>query len=139
MFELIVVAVDGSEHSDRALGVTLEMAECFGSEIWLVHAYRHVSDLYGYNEYEQLIAKRKGAGQAILNDARQLLGETTVEVSEELLEEPAAEAILSVAKTRNAGLIVMGTRGRSTLTGLLFGSTSSKVARYADCPVMLIR
>jgi nucleotide-binding universal stress UspA family protein len=139
MFELIVVAVDGSDHSNRALGVALEMAECFGSEIWLVHAYRHVSDLYGYNEYEQLIAKRKGAGQAILNDARQLLGETTVEVSEELLEEPAAEAILSVANARQAGLIVMGTRGRSTLTGLLFGTTSSKVAQYADCPVMLIR
>ena len=139
MFALIVVAVDGSEHSNRALGVARQMAECFGSEIWLVHAYQHVSDLHGYNEYEKLVAKRKGAGQAILNDARQVIGETSVEVSEELLEEPAAEAILSVAKTRQADLIVMGTRGRSTLAGLLFGSTSSKVAQYADCPVMLIR
>jgi nucleotide-binding universal stress UspA family protein len=139
MFKRMVVALDGSDHSKRALTVALQIGECFGSIIYLVHAYRHVSDLIGYNEYEKLVAKREGVGQAVLDESRQLLGETSLEVYDELLEEPAAEAILSVAKARNADLIVMGTRGRSTLTGTLFGSTSNKVAQYADCPVMLTR
>ncbi len=139
MFKRIIIAVDGSEHSDRALQYAKEMAECFGSSLWLVHAYRHVSDLHGYNEYEQLIAKREGAGQAILDDAHQKLNNTTLEVQEELLEEPAADAILSVAETQQVDLIVMGTRGRGSLQGLVFGSVSNKVAHYAPCPVMLVR
>ena len=139
MFKRIIVALDGSDNSKRALTVALRIGECFGSTIYLVHAYRRVSDLHGYNEYEGLVAKREGAGQAVLDESRHLLGETTLEVYDELLEEPAAEAIISVAKARKADLIVMGTRGRSTLTGMLFGSTSNKVAQHAACPVMLTR
>ena len=138
MFKRIIVAVDGSEHSDRALKYTQGLAECFGAAVWLVHAFPHTSDLLGYDEYEQLVSRREGAGQEILDEARQKLGETNFEVHEELLEGPAAEAILSVAKTRQADLIVMGTRGLSSLGGLLFGSVSNKVSHYASCPVMLI-
>ena len=139
MFKRIIVAVDGSEHSDRALDYARELAESFGSSVWLVHAFPHTSDLHGYNEYEQLIAKRKGMGQAILDDARKKLGNGAMDVHEELLEEPAAEAILAVAEARHASLIIMGTRGLGSLQGLLFGSVSHKVAHFALCPVMLIR
>lgn len=139
MFKHIIVAIDGSEHSDRALNYARMLAECFGSVLRLVHAFPQTSDLLGYDEYEKLVSRRELAGQAVLDEARQKLGPINLDVHDELLEGPPAEAILAVAETRQADLIVMGTRGLSTIPGLLLGSVSHKVIRHAHCPVMLTR
>ncbi len=139
MFHRIVVAIDGSAHSYRALEYARSLAKCMGASLWLVHAFPSTSDLLGMEEHARLVARRMSAGQAILDDARARLGETDLEVHEELLEGPAAEAILRVAQVRNADLIVMGTRGLGALGGLLLGSVSNKVIQKAPCPVMLVR
>jgi len=139
MLKRIVVPVDGSEHGRRALAYARAIGEKFGSTIWIVHAFPQTTDLLGYDEYEKLIARRQSEGQKILDEARQLLNLPAQDVRIELLEEPAAEAILNVAQTRQADLIVMGTRGLGTLQGLLMGSVSHKVLNHAGCPVMLIR
>lgn len=139
MFKNIIVAVDGSEHSHRALEYAKGLVQCYGATLWLVHVFPQTSDLLGYDEYEKLIARRQAAGQTILDEARRQLGEITLDVHEELLEGPEAEAIINVAETRQVDLIIMGTRGLSTLTGLLLGSVSHKVIRHAHCPVMVVR
>jgi len=138
MFQQIVVAVDGSPHSHRALEVAKELADRFEATLFLVHAYHHTSDLLGYEEFEKLVARRELAGQAILDDARRRLGAVRVAVQEELLEGPPAEAILAVARTRHAELIVMGTRGLGELKGLVLGSVSHKVMHAAQCPVLVV-
>lgn len=138
MFKKIIVAIDGSDHSHRAIDYAKGLAEQFGSGLWLVHVFPHTSDLLGYDEYEKLIGRRENKGQTILDKARQELGDTKIDVHEELLEGPEAEAILSVADARQADLIVMGTRGRSSLQGLLLGSVSQKVIHLAKCPVLVV-
>lgn len=138
MFKQIIVPVDGSEHSQRALTYATAIADKFGATLWLVHAFPQTNDLLGYNEYEKLIARRESAGQKILDQARKQVGDG-LDVREELLEEPAAEAIIRVAHTREADLIIMGTRGLGSLQGLLMGSVSHKLLNHAPCPVMLIR
>ena len=107
--------------------------------MWLVHAFPHTSDLRGHESFDRLISERTRAGQVVLDEARETLGDTTLEVHEELLEGPAAEGLLKVAEARNADLIVMGTRGLGTLRGLLLGSVSSRVVQHAHCPVMVTR
>jgi nucleotide-binding universal stress UspA family protein len=139
MYERIIIAVDGSRHSDRALDHGLALARCFGSTLYLVHAFPHTSDLLGYEAYDQLVARRELAGQAILDRARQRLGTPGVKIQEELLEGPPAEAILSVAEARRADLIIMGTRGLGELKGLLVGSVGHKVMQSAACPVLAVR
>ena len=139
MFKQVVVAIDGSEHSFRALEYAKHVAEYEGASLWLVHAFPHTSDLRGHDSYDRLISERTKTGQVVLDEAREKLGDTTLEVHEELLEGPAAEGILKVAEARNADLIVMGTRGLGTLRGLLLGSVSSRVVHHAHCPVMLTR
>ncbi|MFH1635561.1 MAG: universal stress protein [Chloroflexota bacterium] len=67
------------------------------------------------------------------------MGDIPGELKTEVLEGPPAEAILNVADTRGNDLIVMGTRGRGRLSGLLLGSQSQKVVAHAHCPVLLIR
>lgn len=139
MFHKIIVAIDGSEHSHRALEVGKDLANRYEATVWLVHVFPHTSDLLGYDEYEKLVARREEAGQAVLDEAHNLLSTVNFPVYEELLEGPPAEAIINVAEVRGVDLIIMGTRGLSSLQGLLLGSVSHRVMHHAHCPVMLIR
>jgi nucleotide-binding universal stress UspA family protein len=139
MYASIIVALDGSEQSALALEHARAVAERFRSKLILVHAFPHTSDLRDSMEYNNLVALRIKKGEEIIETARKQLGRTSIEVNEELLEGPASEAILSVAATRNADLIVMGSRGMGSLKGMVFGSVSTKVSHYAPCPVMVVR
>ena len=95
MFRKILLAVDGSDHSMIAADYAAGMAKTFGATVFLVHAYPHTSDLLGYEDFERLVARRKSAGQAILNKVRKRLEPKDVTILEDLLEGPEAEAILS--------------------------------------------
>jgi len=138
MFKQILVGIDGSEHSYRALDYARNLAEHYGAAVCLLSAYRRTSDLLGYEDYEKLLSRRKAAGQLILDEARKRLGQATFTVEEELLEGPPADAILKAARIRKVDLIVVGSRGRGTLEGMVLGSVSSKVTQLAACPVMVI-
>ena len=139
MFSHILIAVDGSAHSDKALIYARGMAEGFGARLMLVHVYPQTSDLLGYRDFERLVSRRQAAGQEVIDTAREQLGDTGLHLHESLLEGPEAEAILTAAETHGVDLIVMGTRGRGSIEGLLFGSVSRKVTHLAPCPVLLIR
>ena len=138
MFKNILLAVDGSEHSCLALSYAKNMAETYRATLWLVHVFAHTSDLLGYDDFEKLYARRKCAGQIILDEAKEMLGEPRVDVREELLEGPEADAILNFAKNNQSDIIVMGTRGMGALKGLLLGSVSRKVIHFSACPVMVV-
>ena len=139
MIKLIILALDGSGHSLKALDYARELTEKHGSKLILLHAYRATSDLIGTEGFNQLVAKRKKAGEEIIQDARSRLEQASFELEEELLEGPAADAIVSVAETRNADLVVMGTRGMGSFKGLLFGSISTKVTHHAPCSVLVVQ
>ena len=139
MFKNVLIAVDGSPHSDKALDYGRGLAEAFGARLMLVHAYPQTSDLLGYNDFERLVSRRQAAGQEIIAAARKRLGAIEISVQENLLEGPEAEAILKAADTHGTDLIVIGTRGLGSIEGLLFGSVSRKVSHLAPCPVLLIR
>jgi nucleotide-binding universal stress UspA family protein len=134
----IILAFDGSEYSNRALQYAKTLAERFEATLWLVHIFPHTSDLLGYEDYEKFYSKRKAGGQILLDDARQQLGNTGLNLREELIEGPEAESILNIAQNCQADLIVMGTRGHGTLKGLLVGSVSRKVIHHSTCPVMVV-
>lgn len=139
MFKSIVLGLDGSQHSLHALESARILAEHFGAKLILVHAYPRTSDLRRFEGYDRLVSQRKNAGQAILDDARKRLDSFSCEIEEDLLEGPAAEAILSVAETRPPDLIVLGTRGMGSVKGLVMGSVSHKVTHHAPCTVMVVR
>jgi len=138
MFNTILLAVDGSEYSHRAIEYAKSLTELYKANLWLVHVFSNTSDLLGYEDFEKLYAKRKSAGQAVLDSAKKILGRPTFKVHEELLEGSEADAILSVAEKHQADLIVMGTRGFGAVKGLLVGSVSRKVIHLSNCPVMVV-
>ena len=138
MLKNIVLAFDGSEYSNRALQYAKTFAERFEATLWIVHIFTHTSDLLGYEDFEKYYSKRKARGQAFLDEALQKLADTSVDVRGKLQEGPEADSILKIAKSCQADLIVMGTRGFGTLKGLLVGSVSRKVIHHSSCPVVVV-
>ena len=138
MFKNILLAIDGSEYSHRALEYAGSLAENYRAALWLVHVFSHTSDLLGYQDFEKLYAKRKSAGLAVLDEALEKLGDPSFKVHSELVEGSDAEAILTLAEKHEADLILMGTRGFGAVKGLLVGSVSRKVIHLSKCPVMVV-
>jgi len=138
MFNCIVFATDGSVHSQRALDYARDLTRLHDATLYLVHVYHKVSDLLGTQEYDAILEHRISAGKKIIEKAGKEFEKAGITYHVELLESPMAEAIINVAETRGADLIIIGARGLSSLEGLLLGSVSQKVIHHASCPVLVI-
>lgn len=140
MFEKILLAVDGSEHSKNAAKIVGEMAKTYGvKKVFVVVAYEPIPTYLGEPNLQIVIDARLAEANQILEDGLFALGDLPCPVVTEILEGPSAEAIIDVAAIREVDLIVLGSRGRGQLTGLLLGSTSQKVVGHAHCPVLVTR
>lgn len=138
MFETIVLATDGSDHAERALGYARDLALRDGAEVIVVHAFEPIPGYLGVETKSEVAARHVSAGREIADQAREQLMDAGVDVEAEVLQGPPAEAILRVAEGRGADLIVMGTRGRGSLTSLLLGSVSHHVLAHSKVPVMVV-
>jgi nucleotide-binding universal stress UspA family protein len=137
MFRKILVAVDGSRYSSRALEFADDLARRYKTQLLVLHAFPHVSDLLGTPQYERVLEARSTIGEQLLASARaQLSAREAVET--QLIEGPPAPAILRVATEESCDLIVIGSRGHGQLAGILLGSVSSVVAQRATCPVLIV-
>ena len=140
MFKNILLAVDGSEHALHAAKNAADLARSMNSEfLRIVIAYEPVPPYLGEPNMQAAISARMKEAETTLQKALDAVGEIPGEIHTEILEGPAAEAILDVANTRKNDLIVMGSRGLGRLTGALLGSQSQKVVRHATCPVLIVR
>lgn len=140
MFENIVLAVDGSEHALRAARQAGELARAMHSEhLWIVVVYDPIPIYLGEPNLQKAVAAGMEQAESILQMAIDAIGQIPGKISKEILEGSPAEEIITVANTRNADLIVMGSRGLGKLAGLVLGSQSQKVVSLAQCPVLIVR
>jgi len=140
MFERILLAVDGSEHAERAAKVAAEMGKCVkAAELRVVVVYDPIPSYLGEPNLQLAIDSRLDQAQEILQKAMDTIDKSQLDVHAELIEGDSAEAIIEVARTRNSDVIVMGSRGLGRLAGLVLGSTSQKVVSHAPCPVLIVR
>ncbi len=151
-FSTILVPVDGSENAKRALRHAVDMARAAALDIVLLYAYPDPMPTLlvglGYPELQDLNMRMSGselarlaeeAGAEVFGAMRASLPEPIPPMREIVIRRDPAEAILAYVHDHPETLIVMGTRGHSTIAGLLLGSVSSKVAHHAPCPVTLVR
>jgi nucleotide-binding universal stress UspA family protein len=133
----IVVGVDGSETSERALQWAVEEARLRHATITVVNAWS-VTFGGGYPFAASAIdpAIFEEAGRQILDAAVRSVDATGVELETVLECGGAAESLIAAAK--GADLVVVGSRGLGGFTGLLLGSVSHQVAHHAPCPVVII-
>jgi len=137
MFEKILVAVDGSDHANKATPVVIDIARTRKAEVVVMHAIEHEhprgpvaraeSPEDAKRVTETVVRELKKAGIPVR-------GEVVTTTPGKV-----AHAIVDTARDENAGLIVMGSRGLSDIEGLLLGSVTHKVLQHADRPVLVIR
>ncbi|MGD0083895.1 MAG: universal stress protein [Acidimicrobiales bacterium] len=140
MFDKLIVAVDSSPPSDRAVATARDLAGLSGGSVQLIHVVEHVAvpggrfaggfEVEDPNDAEQLLEKElatlKEAGVTVTaNVVRARVGNT-------------AQLIVDAASSDAADVIIMGCRGRSELTALVLGSTAFKVLHLADRPVLIV-
>ena len=140
MFDNLLLAVDGSDHSMRAAQYAGDLARALGSSIVrIVVAFEQIPDYLGEPNRQQAIDARLQQANGILQRAQDAVGSIPGEIHTELIEGSPAEAVIEIARTRRSSVIVMGSRGLSNMAGLVLGSTSQKVVSHAPCPVLIVR
>lgn len=137
----IVVGVDGSPESRKALAWAAAEAASHGSDLYAVNAWEHTL---------MPPAGSVGVSEHYVPDDSQRTADDLVRViKEELGEEPAvlvhprvkqgSPARVLIQESADADLLVVGTRGHGGFAGLVLGSVSQHVAAYAKCPVVVVR
>ena len=138
----IVVGIDGSEGSERALEWAAAEARLRAAQLSLVRAWYPPAALYGglgwtgisadvIDDFRELAAKQ--LEDACTKHAASLEGLT---VERLVPEDLAAPALIEAAA--DADLLVVGTRGHGGFAGLLLGSVSQQCAHHAPCPVVIV-
>ncbi len=139
MIEKILLAYDGSDHSERAVKIAQDLALKYGAAIRVVYAFHPISRIMGNPTLEEMMQRETAQGNEIAERAASQLRAAGLDPHIEILEGPPADAILRVADVRGIDLIVMGSRGLGDAAALFLGSVSHKVLQSAHCPVLVVR
>jgi nucleotide-binding universal stress UspA family protein len=143
MLSKILVGVDGSQSSRRALEYASNLASKYDSELYILHTTEEFGDLVHLQRWEQHhsyvndVRKRR---IILLNESESRakeLGVTKIYTIEE--EGNAAEKILEIANNKGVDTIVVRSRGLSTAKEFLLGSVSHKISHHAKCSVVIVR
>jgi nucleotide-binding universal stress UspA family protein len=139
MFDKILVAVDHSEMSDRALDAARDLALLSGGEVWVLHMReREVAVKTGVALSDESMDEASAAVAAAVDKLTTAGVKAHGDVGTTLFGY-AARNIVDDAKEHDVDVIVMGSRGRGDLAGLILGSTAHKVIHLADRPVLIVR
>jgi len=136
MFKVIVWATDGSSKAAQAFPLAKNLAQANGARLIVVNA-REIMVGRGagpvHFDQDQVEA---ALGKQVADLKQQGLG-ATLQIGE-VMAGGAAQVIADIADKEGADLIVVGTRGHGSLTGLLLGSVTHRLTQIAHCPVLVV-
>ena len=138
-FEKILVAVDGSEPSDRAFVTALELAVLMHARVTAL-AVEGPLPVYAatLGEVDEVKREKDAFFSALAARLRHEASVRSVELDVVVRAGHAAELISEAARDGGHDLVVLGHRGHF-LRGHLLGSTADRVVEQAPCPVMIVR
>jgi nucleotide-binding universal stress UspA family protein len=145
----ILVGVDGSVQADSATDAAASLAKRCGASLVILHVVETIPSGSLRQELDDYLSQRRGIltqdeiheafGRDIVEAAERRARQMGVEELETVVAVGSAAAqIVDVAHARGIDLIVLGRRGRSTMTELLSGSVSRKVIHISKIPVLTV-
>lgn len=142
-FTNILVPIDFSEGSDKALEYAKQVCDKQNVVIHLLHSVEpavYPADWsYSRVNFAQLETELLATSTKELEIIATNLRNDGYTVSTEVTSGRGSEVILAYSKSKNIDLICISTHGRSGFEHFLFGSTTEKVLRQAECPVLVVR
>lgn len=147
MYKRIVVAMDGSDTSSKALKEASKLAQEMSSIILLLHVREEMPIMWEPDGMNMVLMQDSliaviNAGKELLKKYRKMLTAQDITVETKLIETydgRIGSVISDEAQKWNADLLVVGTHGRKGIAHLLMGSVAEAVARSASMPVLLVR
>lgn len=141
--EKVLVPLDGSSLAESVLPFVEEVAAAFGASILLYHAITPLSAYPGFETVlpahaGELLADLQAQAEQFLQRVAGEVRERGCQVSVAVSVDLAVDGILGAAKESGAGLIALGTHGRSGLGRAIMGSVADAVVRRADVPCLLV-
>ena len=138
MFKSIVWANDGSEAAQRALPLVKELAQAGGATVTLVHVVERVegSGAVGVPRRADE-AEFQAELRGLVDQLQQEDVTASLEIRGDVGARPAHE-VVEIARSTDADLIVVGSRGHSSIYGLLVGSVTNRLLHIAPCPVLVV-
>lgn len=144
MFPKILFAHDGGMLAERALVYLEHVARVEEAEVVVLHVYEFPEHYSATEGYEALCAQYEAVAQEVVDDAVAYLEEREVTArgftlaASADLNRDCGRAILETANQEEVSLIVIGSRGPSSMAELMLGSVSLEVLRHAPCPVLVV-
>jgi nucleotide-binding universal stress UspA family protein len=142
MYKRILVPVDGSVTSNKALAAALQMAREAGAQVRLVHVMDELVTLTGFEPAVDVLTIWQAQANKVLQEACASAQAAGVTFDKQLIEEPGerlGDVIAKAARAWPADLIVLGTHGRRGIGRMLVGSGAEQIIRLAPVPVLVIR
>jgi nucleotide-binding universal stress UspA family protein len=142
MFEKILIATDGSPHSQRAAKAGIDLAKLSGGKVTALHVVdldRFLGDM-SYNIADKVVegtkSRMKSEGEAAIKQVEELAKSAGVPVEKKMAEGHPADEILKAAASMDT--VVIGSIGRRGMSKFLLGSVAEKVVRNSKVPVMVV-
>jgi len=137
-FKKILVPVDGSTYSIKALKRACELAEAFDSKIIVMYVVEKSIpiNLLDRNEYLKILRK---FGNKTLKNVNTMLSKKEISGKFLLKEGNIVNEIEKVAKAEKCDLIILGSKGLGAITRFLLGSVSNKISQSAPCSVLIVK
>ncbi|SEN80569.1 Nucleotide-binding universal stress protein, UspA family [Mesobacillus persicus] len=139
MYKKILLATDGSEHSKRAGEHAISMALCTkGSKIEMVYVVdsdKSKTDVLNNWNSADIGDKRKDR----IRHVEQRMKESAVQFETKILHGEPGPTIVDYSNKNGVDVVIIGSRGLNALQELVLGSVSHKVAKRAECPVLIVK
>jgi len=135
----IMVPVDDSKYSFDAVIYSIDYVKGMNCSVLLLHCHKQFPTVLGEPHLQGAINKILENANRVMEPYREIYKENNVPFREILLEEPAGKVISETAEIEGISLIIMGSKGKSDIAGLILGSTTHRVLHTAPCPVLVVR
>ena len=137
-FRKILVPLDGSKFSEKALQRACEVTKAFDAKITLLYVVEKspTLNILDRNEYLELLEK---FGTRTLEKAKDIVLKKGIKAKTILKQGNIVTEIEKVVKTEKCDLIVVGNKGLGPITRILLGSVSNKLAQSSSCSLLIVK
>jgi nucleotide-binding universal stress UspA family protein len=141
MFHKILVAIDGSKTSEKALSVALDEAKVWKAQIHVIYVVETglFSSLPMDNTWEIMYSMLENEGKTALDSAKKAGEERGIRITTSMVQGHAGNEIVRASQESGVEMVVIGSHGKSEVDRLLLGSVSSFVVAHCHTSVLVVR
>ncbi|MGI6685573.1 MAG: universal stress protein [Bacillota bacterium] len=141
MFGKILLAIEGQEHSEKAIDYAINLAKNCNAEVEVLHVREPLTAYHNRVVYDTVAMNKaiEEDAERIMANAEAKLNEAGIKYTSKIIAGEPADVICDEAEANQMKMIVMGSRAPSVVTRFVLGRVVNTVLTYAPCPVLIVR